>query len=152
MKKTNLAYYHYIHRKYDFVGRLWQGRFKSQPVGHDEYFIHCGKYIEQNPVRAGLVILPEEYTYSSYRHYVYGLADSLITDDWVFESLGDTPKERSAEYHSFICDSVVTDTYGKQIWGTPPERYNEAQKVLKVLKRAEDRRRSQSVSENPVQK
>ena len=55
MKKLNLAYFHHYKREYDWVGHFWQDRYKSQPIGKDEYFIQCGKYIELNAVRAGIV-------------------------------------------------------------------------------------------------
>ncbi|MBI4067217.1 transposase, partial [Candidatus Gottesmanbacteria bacterium] len=61
MKRLNLTYFYYYKRNYEWVGHFWQDRFKSQPVGKDEYFTQCGKYIELNPVRAHLVQNPEEY-------------------------------------------------------------------------------------------
>ena len=69
MKKLNLSYYHYFKKKYGWVGHFWQNRFKSQPIGKDEYFIQCRKYIELNPVRANIVKDPKEYPYPSYSHY-----------------------------------------------------------------------------------
>ena len=46
------AYVHYHHRRYGFVGHLWQGRFKSPAVAVEEYFLSCARYIERNPVEA----------------------------------------------------------------------------------------------------
>jgi len=54
MKKLNLSYYHHFKKKYGWTGHFWQNRFKSKPVGKDEYFIQCGKYIELNPIRANI--------------------------------------------------------------------------------------------------
>jgi len=39
MKKLNLAYYHYYNRQYGWIGHFWQDRYKSKPVGKDNYFI-----------------------------------------------------------------------------------------------------------------
>ena len=48
-------------------GTLWESRYKSSPVQTDQYLLSCCRYIELNPVRAGLVVKPEEYAWSSYR-------------------------------------------------------------------------------------
>ena len=65
MKTVNQAYSLYYRRKYRFIGRIWQGRFKSFIITSDTYFHACGRYIEANPVRAGIVTDPSEYPWSS---------------------------------------------------------------------------------------
>jgi putative transposase len=69
MKKLNPAYYHHYRQEYGWVGHFWQGRYRCQQVGKDAYFIQCGKYIELNPVRSGIVEKPEDYQYSSYGYF-----------------------------------------------------------------------------------
>jgi putative transposase len=66
------AYVHYFHRRTGFVGHLWQGRFRSPAVGVEQYFLSCARYIERNPVEAGLVVEPWEYAWSSCRAYALG--------------------------------------------------------------------------------
>jgi len=85
MKKLNLSYYHYFKKKYGWIGHFWQNRFKSQPVGKDEYFIQCGKYIELNPIRANIVKDPKDYPYSSYNYYANSKENNLLTDDFFYE-------------------------------------------------------------------
>ena len=68
-KRLNLSYANYFKRNYGCLGHFWQGRFKSQLIGNDIYFMQCGKYIELNPIRAGMVEDPSEYKWSSYSHY-----------------------------------------------------------------------------------
>ena len=53
-------------RTYKRSGALWQGRFKSQLIETDRYLWACLKYIEMNPVRAGITQNPGEYTYGSF--------------------------------------------------------------------------------------
>jgi REP element-mobilizing transposase RayT len=55
--------------KYQRVGHLFQDRFKSEPVDSDEYFITVLRYIHQNPTKAGLCKLVEDYPHSSYMDY-----------------------------------------------------------------------------------
>jgi putative transposase len=57
----------YINRFQKRNGTLWEGRFKSNAVSTDQYMFACSRYIELNPVRAGIIENPEEYHYSSYR-------------------------------------------------------------------------------------
>ena len=58
------AYVHHCHRRHGFVGHRWQGRFKSPTIQRRDYLLSCGRYIERNPVEAGLVPLPWEYPWS----------------------------------------------------------------------------------------
>ena len=129
MKKLNLAYFYYFKKHYGWVGHLWQDRFKSQPVGKDEYFIQCGKYIEFNSVRAGLAIEPSRYSYSSYKYYVLGQSDDLLTEDIFYRSLGKSAKVRQQKYSELVIGERIVDSYKKQIWGSGIQRYNEKRKI-----------------------
>lgn len=61
------------------TGTLWEGRYKSCLIDSDSYLLTCHRYIERNPVRAGLVSHPSRYRWSSYPHYAAGARDPLIT-------------------------------------------------------------------------
>lgn len=65
MKQVNLSYFNYYKKLYGYWGHIWQGRYKSNIIETDSYLLHCGKYIELNPVRAGIVTQPCEYAFSS---------------------------------------------------------------------------------------
>ena len=69
-------------------GHFQQGRFKSQLISDGAYFIQCGKYIELNPVNAGITELPEKYPWSSCRYYSMGEENSLVTEDIFYQDLG----------------------------------------------------------------
>ena len=96
------AYVHYHHRKYQSAGFLFQGRFKSKPIQKERYLLACGRYIEQNPLKAGVVDRAESYCYSSGPFYVIGAEDGLTTPDPFYETFGCTPKERQAAYRIFL--------------------------------------------------
>jgi len=55
MKSLGQRYVQYINRTYRRSGTLWEGGYKSCPVQEEEYFLACQRYIELNPVRAGMV-------------------------------------------------------------------------------------------------
>ncbi len=71
-------------------GHFFQERFHSFPVQKDRHLIAVAKYIERNPVRAGLVKNSEDYAWSSAKHHVHGHHDPLVirspisdmTSDW----------------------------------------------------------------------
>jgi putative transposase len=71
------AYAQYHHARHKGSGIFWQGRFKSKPVQIGSYGVHCGRYIERNPVRAGLTAVAWEYRWSSAAAYVRATADGL---------------------------------------------------------------------------
>ncbi len=108
-KRLNLSYSAYYQRNYGFSGYFWQGRFKSQLIGKDSYFIQCGKYIELNPVSAGIVSLPEEYPWSSYRYYGLGERNDLITENIFYHDLGNDPKTRRKKYKELMIDDSIAE-------------------------------------------
>jgi putative transposase len=67
-----LAYVRYGNRRHGFVGHLFQGRFKSPLVQREGYWLSCGRYIERNPLVAGLVRQPWDYPWSSCRAGKWG--------------------------------------------------------------------------------
>ncbi|MBU1092374.1 transposase [Patescibacteria group bacterium] len=136
MKKLNLAYFHYYNKLYGWVGHFWQNRFKSQPVGKDEYFIQCGKYIELNPVRANMVAKPEDYPYSSYSYYAKGDSNELITRDLFYDYLGNNELTRQQNYKDMVILDLVGENYSKQVWGSNQQRYQEDRKIRHYEKTA----------------
>lgn len=134
MKRLNLSYYHYFRKKYGWTGYFWQNRFKSKPVGKDEYFIQCGKYIELNPTRANIVKDPQEYSYSSYSHYAQGKESKLLTDNFFYQGLGKDKKERQLSYEKLVIDRTIKKTYNKDIWGSDNQRYMEKRKINRRLR------------------
>lgn len=107
MKQLNLSYFNYFKKIYGYSGHLLEGRFKSNIVDTDSYLLQCGKYIELNPVRAGVVDLPENYAFSSYSHYAKGKPDSAITDSPVYLGLSESEEARRKQYVNFVIDGSI---------------------------------------------
>jgi putative transposase len=80
MKEISLAYTKAHHRKYDTVGYLWQGRYKSMIVDKERYLDRLGGYIERNALRSGLVKNPGQWKWSSYRFYAYGKSLKILVN------------------------------------------------------------------------
>jgi putative transposase len=102
MAGLHRAYSHYYHKQYNAAGFLWQGRFKLQPIQKDLYLKNCGRYVERNPVRAGMVKEAGEYAYSSARFYCLGQEDGITQVSPDFEDFGKSTIERQVAYKEFL--------------------------------------------------
>jgi len=77
------SYTAYYNKKYNKVGHLWQGKFKSKIILKNQYAINSISYIETNPVRAKLVKNPEDFVFSSYRERVIGKINSKLLSEFL---------------------------------------------------------------------
>jgi len=77
----------YFRKKYYYTGYLYQGRYKSRIIENDSYLLECARYIERNPLRAGIVKDLIDYKWTSYGFYAYGYKNSIITKNPLFGSL-----------------------------------------------------------------
>ena len=104
------SYVQAINRKYERSGTLWEGRYRACLVDTEEYLLTCYRYIELNPVRAGLVRAPSQYTYSSYHYNALGGRDPVVTPHQRYLALGDDSKSRSAAYRELFGDVIDEKT------------------------------------------
>ena len=82
-----------VHIRLNRRGHLWQGRFRSAPMD-DDHFWAAMVYVEQNPVRAGLVTAAEQWRWSSARAHVQGRPDPLLDlTEWRFKYTQDQWRE-----------------------------------------------------------
>jgi putative transposase len=106
MQAMGRFYVQALNKKYKRTGPLWQGRYKASLVQDDLYLLTCQRYIELNPVRAGMVIAPGEYLYSSYARNAYGTEDDLITPHPIYESLAAEQWNRQAAYRQLFSTCI----------------------------------------------
>jgi putative transposase len=95
---TNLLYTQYLNAKRKRSGRIWQNRFFSCIVGEDRYLWSVARYIETNPVRAGMVRRAEEYPWSSARAHLCGQDDPVLTGTFF-------PANAQSDYADFVRQS-----------------------------------------------
>src|SRR5687768_4096313 len=98
MKHLVQRYVQYVNRVYRRSGTLWEGRFRSSLVQHQGYLLKCQRYIELNPVRAGMVQFPGTYAWSSYRANAELRSSALVTPHEEYLALGETSEERAEVY------------------------------------------------------
>jgi putative transposase len=110
MQMLGLQYVRYFNNTYQRSGTLWEGRFKSCVVDAEEYLLVCQRYIELNPVRAGMVSAPEEYAWSSYRANGLGKHTKLWSPHPAYQQLGANPEERIKAYQQLFRGHLDTTT------------------------------------------
>ena len=88
-------------------GTLWEGRYKSALVQTERYLVACMVYLDLNPVRAGLVSRPQDYSWSSHAHYAGIRIDRLITPHALVWELGNTPFDRESRYRALVQAGVT---------------------------------------------
>lgn len=102
MHRLGTHYVPYFNKRHERVGVLWERRFRGCLVQDDAYLIACHRYIELNPVRAGMVDNPADHPWSSYRHNAHGTADRLITPHPAFAAIGNDDESRRSAYRSIV--------------------------------------------------
>jgi putative transposase len=101
MKAIGEQYVDYFNRKYDRIGTLWAGRFRSPQIWDERYWLTCLRYVELNALSAGIVAVPEDYPWCSYRVHAFGEPSEWLTPHPLYRALGSTPDERQLAYREF---------------------------------------------------
>ena len=109
MQAVGRVYVKYFNGLYDRTGTLWEGRYKAAIVEDDQYLLTCMRYIELNPVRAGIVQSPGEYPWSSFRANAEGASDALISPHALYWELGRSAETRQASYRALFCSAVSAE-------------------------------------------
>jgi len=102
MKALGQRYVQYVNRSYQRSGTLWEGRYRSCLTQTESYLLACQRYIELNPVRAGMVAHPAEYRWSSYRANAQGESNNLIVAHEVYKALAQDAESRQAAYRELF--------------------------------------------------
>ena len=101
----------YINKKRRRTGTLWEGRFKASLIDSSAYLLACCRYIELNPVRAGIVSRPGEYRWSSYRHHTGMAAVEWLDLHPEIAALGTTADRRRAAYERLVAEETTDDEH-----------------------------------------
>jgi len=110
MQALGRNYVSYFNYTYNRTGTLWEGRFKSCVIDSDHYLFICQRYIEMNPVRAGMVEKPEDYKWTSFHSNALAKKTTLWTPHPLYESLGGSNTERAYRYRAMFDWKIEPDT------------------------------------------
>ena len=105
-----VGFFNYSHAR---SGTLFEGRFRSCLIQEDHYFLTCLRYIELNPVRAGLVRDPGNYRWSSYRAHAFGAPVRFWTPSSLYLSLGKSRSERQKIWRKLVSEALDIDTIAR---------------------------------------
>jgi putative transposase len=104
MQSVGIRYTRYLNAQQQRTGTLWDGPYRAAPITDAAYFLGCSRYIELNPVRAGLAAGPATWRWSSYRANAAGQNDPLITPHAIYLSLGGTATARQSAYRALFAE------------------------------------------------
>lgn len=102
MQALGRKFVRYINGTYRRTGTLWEGRFKNSVVDSTSYCLACYRYIELNPVRAGISGSVADYPWSSYRANALEQSNPLLTPHPVYLGMAESPSARAAHYRKLV--------------------------------------------------
>jgi len=158
MGRRYVGRFNFLHER---TGTLWEGRYKATLVDDVTYLFSCHRYIELNPVRAGIVVSPADYRWSSYRANACGAPDRIVTAHPMYIALAERPEERHRTYRRLFGEPMseevvraIRDATQFQ-WVLGDEEFKRRTKQL-TERRAErlprGRRKAETESEHPFGK
>lgn len=104
MQSLGRRYVAGFNRRHGRSGTLWEGRFRATVLETQPHLLGCLRYIEQNPVRAGLVVHAADWPWSSAPHHLGRRRDPLIREPGVWWDLGNTPFDREIAWRARLDD------------------------------------------------
>lgn len=106
MKRINMLYSIYFNKKYNLIGHLFQDRYRSELIEDDKYILEASRYVHLNPLRANMVIKPEEYEWSSYS-MIIGINKEKLIDSKKILSYFKVKNNREL-YRKFVESAIKT--------------------------------------------
>ena len=145
MQAVGRRYVQHFNDTYQRTGALWEGRYRATLVDTEAYLFTCSRYIELNPVRAGLVRQPADYRWSSYAANALGARDSLVTPHPAYSALGADVNTRLAAYVALFGEPLPDATLDairdatNRGWVLGSKRFRD--EIATLLRRRTQRRR-----------
>jgi putative transposase len=102
LQSVGRRYVQYFNGVHQRSGTLWEGRYRATVVDSEQYLLTCMRYVELNPVRAGLVRHPGDYRWTSYHANARGAPDVLITSHELYDRMGLSDPERQGAYRQLF--------------------------------------------------
>ena len=109
MQSLGRRYVRYFNDRYERTGTLWEGRYRTALIVDERYWLTCLRYVEMNPVRAGLVQLPESYRWSSYAAHAFGQHDAVVAPHAVYDALAGTADRRQEAWRRICAPPLHTE-------------------------------------------
>ena len=107
------CYARHLASAYGHVDAVWEKPYDATPVYTRAQLLLCMRYIEENPVCAGLAPSPGAWPWSSYRCNALGEDDALVTPHPHYYSLGRSPEARRAAYAALFIKKAISSADGR---------------------------------------
>ena len=105
-QNVSFRYTRYINKKQKRIGHLFQGRYKALLIDADSYLLELVRYIHNNPLRAGMVLSPEHYQWTSHRAYIGEESIPWLTTDWILSQFAKHKKRARQRFHEFCLTGI----------------------------------------------
>lgn len=135
MQSIGGRYVRYFNTAYGRTGTLWEGRYRATIIDTERYLLDCYRYVELNPVRAGMVVDPVHYPWSSHHANAFGAPDPLLVPHAVYRALGPDDSVRQAHYREFCTGFVAASTLRvirnatNKAWALGSDRFRHAMTI-----------------------
>lgn len=139
MQSLGRRYVGWFNARHQRSGTLWEGRFRAGLIEGERHLLACMRYIELNPVRAGLCVEPAQWPWSSAAHHLGLARSSLVTEHEMYWSLGNTPFEREHAYREFMAQGVPSSEQAQFTDGALRGRPVASEAFLKPLAAGHER-------------
>jgi putative transposase len=106
MQYVGRYYVQYFNQRYERTGTLWDGRYRATLLDPKGYFTSCARYVEENPVRAGLVTTASAYDWSSYGAHGTGRDDALVSPHHEYLALGRSARARQEAWRGLFAEPM----------------------------------------------
>jgi REP element-mobilizing transposase RayT len=117
MRNINLYYTKYFNNKYNLIGHLFEGRYKSELIENDAYNLQTSRYIHLNPVKAAMVKMPSEYKWSSYGVYMGELKSDIVQEEKILSYFANNSRELYKDYVESKLEKQGTDNEIEEAMG-----------------------------------
>lgn len=116
MRQLNGIYTQRFNKRHGRVGHLFQGRFKAILIQKDSHLLEVCRYVVLNPVRARVVLRPEEWIWSSYRATAgWTRPHPCLVTEWVLGQFGSEREAAKADYEKFVKDGIGSEPIWKDV-------------------------------------
>lgn len=109
MQSLGRRYVQYVNKTYRRRGTLWEGRHKASLVDAERYLLACYRYIELNPVVAGMVDSPGKYRWSSFGRNAWGKRDACVRPHPLYRALGENGPSRRSSYRALFGGELASE-------------------------------------------
>jgi putative transposase len=122
MQVLQFRYTRFFNKRYRKVGHLFQGRYRAILCDKDQYLLELTRYIHLNPVRAGIVEVPEKYPWTGHLSYLGKEKNPLVDSAFVLHQFGRSRSQARRSYRRFILEGL-TEVHQEKYYRVKDQRY-----------------------------